>query len=450
MIVTCEECSTSFQLDDTRIPAAGARVRCSRCKHAFFLPNPSSSQSQVVQSVVEETIQGKAGHTPAPTRDLGGSPAAVSGPAVRGEPEEEDWQFSEEIRVADDDEQNDVRGTRVGLPDPSSFDLTGDLGRGFDPETLSQSKSEKRVTTSVPSPAPTAAAASRPAAKPPEPQRDESSFGSIDDFSSLIDDEDSSVGLEREFAGSAPRSAGGATASSDDLGDPESWDLVGGDDARHAKSTVAALVRPPNRPATKKATLASLDLFADGELAASHEELEQSPGTQRHWIRIGKLVGWCVTAVSVAVVGGLLLRSESARWTDGPQRLQVGPLVAETTRSGWLESSRAGFVLVFKGELRNTGNQPLKPIPLQLTLLDGAGERIAQPPLRVGQTLLESTLRESRPEELTAEIDRAISAWVAKPLAPGEIRRFTAIVPADQLPAGARRVLLEAARPPKP
>lgn len=444
MIVTCEECSTSFQLDDTRIPAAGARVRCSRCKHAFFLPNPSSSQSQVIQAVVEETVQAKAGHTPAPTRDLGGSPASVVGPAVRGEPEEEDWQFSEEIRVADDDEQDDVGGKRVGSPDPSSFDLTGDFGRGFDPETVSPSKSEKRVTAS---------AASRPAAKPIEPQRDKSSFGSIDDFSSLIDDEDSSALLERESVGSIPRSAGGATASSDDLGDPESWDLVGGDDARHAKSTVAALVRPPRSPAKNKkktATPASLDLFADGDLAASHAELGQSPGRQRHWIQIGKLVGWCITAVSIAVVGGLGLRSESARWTTAPQRLQVGPLVAETTRSGWLESSRAGFLLVFKGELRNTGNQAVKPIPLQLTLLDGAGERIAQPPLRVGQTLLESTLRESRPEELAAQIDRAISAWVVKPLAPGEIRRFSAIVPADQLPAGARRVLLEAERPAKP
>ena len=41
MIITCEQCSTQFQLDDSRVPAQGVRVRCSRCRHAFFAKPPA-------------------------------------------------------------------------------------------------------------------------------------------------------------------------------------------------------------------------------------------------------------------------------------------------------------------------------------------------------------------------------------------------------------------------
>ena len=57
MIVTCESCSTSFQLDESRIPPTGARVRCSRCKHAFFLANPAASQAEAVHSIAAEAVE---------------------------------------------------------------------------------------------------------------------------------------------------------------------------------------------------------------------------------------------------------------------------------------------------------------------------------------------------------------------------------------------------------
>ena len=37
MIVTCEACDTRFRLDDERIPSEGVRVRCSCCRHGFFV-----------------------------------------------------------------------------------------------------------------------------------------------------------------------------------------------------------------------------------------------------------------------------------------------------------------------------------------------------------------------------------------------------------------------------
>lgn len=463
MIVTCQECSTSFQLDDARIPASGARVRCSRCKHSFFIQSPTASQSQAIESVVAEAVQGKAGKAPGPSRDLG-TPAPTARPsAMRGEPDEEDWQFSEEVRVAGDDDQEEANRGPAGSPDTSSFDLTGDFGRGLDPDTSSGSLLQTPTPATAPETSPAArprpvpaAAAAAPvaapktsAAKAPEPVRDESSFGSIDDFSSLIEDEDVSLELATESAAPAQRAARRTTATSDDLGDPESWDLVGGDDARHAQSTVAALVRPPKRAASKSSA-PTLDLFAESELPPAHEESEEHSATHPHWARAGHILGWCVTAASVAVIGGLMLASEWAHQAQVPQRLVLGPFVAETTRSGWLESSRAGFLLVVDGELRNTGPQPIKPIPLQLALLDGAGERLGEPPLRAGQSIPEETLRESGSDVLALQREQAIQDWLATPIAPGEVRRFTAIAPADQLPARARRVLVEPAQAPTP
>jgi len=41
MIVTCASCMTKFSLDESRIPAKGAKVRCSKCQHVFFVTPPT-------------------------------------------------------------------------------------------------------------------------------------------------------------------------------------------------------------------------------------------------------------------------------------------------------------------------------------------------------------------------------------------------------------------------
>lgn len=461
MIVTCQECSTSFQLDESRIPASGARVRCSRCKHAFFLPNPGSSQAAAVQSVVEQVVQGTLGGTPEPTQDLPQPPRG--GTAARPEPEEEDWQFSQEIRVAGDDEREEapIEVGSAARPRPDSFDLTGDFGRGFDPETL-----EREETT--PADPGASGRATKGAASKPEPVRDASSFGSIDDFSSLIEDDDLSIDLatgpestppaslasasapSKAPARSGQRSAAGSTTV-EDLGDPESWDLVGGEGARRATSKVAGLVRPaaPPRqtPSASPSRAAGLDLFGDTDLPPVRDDLDESTSQAgARWAAVGRLAGWTLTGLTVAFVFGLLIRPEWNRGGTEPQRLEIGAFVAETARAGWLESSRAGLLLVFEGELRNTGATPLPPIPLQLGLLDGAGHRLADPPLEIGAPLDEQTLREASRETLSARRAESVAAWTTKPLAPGEARRFVAVAPAADLPAAARRVALEAGR----
>jgi len=40
MIIVCPECSTKFKVNAERLPAAGAKVRCARCKHVFHTEKP--------------------------------------------------------------------------------------------------------------------------------------------------------------------------------------------------------------------------------------------------------------------------------------------------------------------------------------------------------------------------------------------------------------------------
>ena len=35
MIITCKECNSSFNVDDSLIKETGSKVRCSKCEHVF-------------------------------------------------------------------------------------------------------------------------------------------------------------------------------------------------------------------------------------------------------------------------------------------------------------------------------------------------------------------------------------------------------------------------------
>jgi predicted Zn finger-like uncharacterized protein len=104
LIITCAECATQFQLDEARVPEAGIRVRCSVCKHAFFVGHPDALDDEVtdpVARVVHEALDAQPGALPEPTADLEALDAlAGSG----GHPDEgggESWEFSDGGRLSD-------------------------------------------------------------------------------------------------------------------------------------------------------------------------------------------------------------------------------------------------------------------------------------------------------------------------------------------------------------
>lgn len=50
MIITCASCLTKFNLDDSKIPGKGAKVRCSRCQHVFYVAPPSETKEEIIEN----------------------------------------------------------------------------------------------------------------------------------------------------------------------------------------------------------------------------------------------------------------------------------------------------------------------------------------------------------------------------------------------------------------
>ncbi|MGB9628463.1 MAG: DUF3426 domain-containing protein [Thermodesulfobacteriota bacterium] len=49
MIVTCASCLTKYNLDDSRISLKGVKVRCSRCKHVFYVVPPPERREEIIE-----------------------------------------------------------------------------------------------------------------------------------------------------------------------------------------------------------------------------------------------------------------------------------------------------------------------------------------------------------------------------------------------------------------
>ncbi len=449
MIVTCEECSTSFQLDEARIPMSGARVRCSRCKHAFFLAHPDASPEQAADAIAEDAV----------TDPMAGVPSSSSDPAAAGqtnppagsseaEPEEEDWQFSEEIRIEGDDES--APGEDFGPPadfgDGLDADgmMHGDPGVGSDLHGTESQFSGQDVEN----PSGLELDGVEPSNSLGEFDRDESNFGSVDDFSSLMEDDevgspDPGLETDAELADARETSpAAGTYAASgatDDLGDPESWDLVGSDDFSVSKPTADLMAAPFLAGGVGGAAGVAEEL----EESVYEEEVESTSRVAHMAGTLGRGLGWTATIAAVGAVLALGFQAEWNRWLEAPQVVTAGALTVEATRARWVETSRSGVVLLVEGEIRNTGAEALRPASIQLALLDEHGEQIASSPVEVGARLEERILREAPPAELLARSASAAHALRASPLSPGERRAFEAVLLGSEIPEQARRFLLQ-------
>ncbi len=50
MIITCASCLTKFNLDDSQIQSKGIKVRCSRCKHLFYVVPPPETKEEMIEN----------------------------------------------------------------------------------------------------------------------------------------------------------------------------------------------------------------------------------------------------------------------------------------------------------------------------------------------------------------------------------------------------------------
>ncbi len=475
LIVTCNECSTSFQLDESRIPASGARVRCSRCKHAFFLPNPSASVTEVVDTIAEEVAEDPTAGLPAATTDLAGLDGSIASEANPAEPEaelddeEEDWQFTEEIRTEADDDPDDEE----------NFGSETDFSEGFDEGSLSdgtlegnlesepvlaaevvddevhnqngvldvEEKSELEGSIGESLEITAVDELSELDQDGLESGRDDSSFGDVEDFSALTEDASLDADNHASMLGAEAidESASGVyvqPGSTEDLGDPESWDLSPDADFASPKPSIAGLVDTYSSGSSDDSRFsASSDSALDP--ADFDAELREQSKMAAGLKLLGSGLGWLGVVVAISVVAYLSFAPEWQRWNVIQQTFTERSFSAQTTTTRWVDTSRTGPLLIVDGIARNSGREAVWPTALQVSLLDALGGEISDSAVSIGLPLSEWVIREGSTAELKESMAIAAERFRTSPMGPGESRAFQAII--ASLPPTARRFVLEPA-----
>ena len=107
MVISCPECSTRFRVDEGKIPAQGAKIRCARCKHIFAVTPPSPEPETIIERAILPVADEPASTdepTPATDDDFGFDD--IDSPEIGGGANDEldPSAFDEDASVDDDDD----------------------------------------------------------------------------------------------------------------------------------------------------------------------------------------------------------------------------------------------------------------------------------------------------------------------------------------------------------
>ncbi|MFO7461342.1 MAG: DUF3426 domain-containing protein [Desulfatiglandales bacterium] len=129
MIITCENCDTSFNLDEKMLKPSGSKVRCSKCKHLFVAYPP-------VPPEPEKEISEKAAPAETPEETAAGETAT---PDLQPKKDQEDM-APETVAAGEIDE------FPPDEPEPVSDERDKDVSGGFDVELDIDTVAEDRDT----------------------------------------------------------------------------------------------------------------------------------------------------------------------------------------------------------------------------------------------------------------------------------------------------------------
>ncbi len=480
MVVECKKCGTRFQLDAEQIPDAGIRVRCSRCKHAFFLQHPSQSQANAVAAVVEQAVTHESTPPPGSTQDLG-APSADAASDVFVEAnvdDEDDWEFNEDLPSHDDsdgsregsedelqegwqeevavealdedlggigsidfDHDSSFSSSQSGVDLASASDPDDEVGEvALDPteigtDDLSASSMSVGSSSTAAASASALHAESEAVRAPVAASGGEREdvFGSVDDFSTLMD-ADEEVGI-------AP-----PLSSDDDAGeDPENWDFL-------AEAT-------PNHPSGLSTGSGPLRAPAGEAVAeALAQTASDEPDTQSEWLgldddrqvgamtRIASSLAW-VAVVGLSLSGVYLgvMTSFDYRVT-APAFVSIGEMRAANVRGRWLETARAGTLYLVTGDLVNPSNETRAPRrAVRVSLLADDGSELDLSSAFAGSDVEIDALRRMSIGELQDSQQLAAHALASAEIGPGKSAHFAAAF--VSVPAEASHFRLYAAEP---
>ena len=71
MIITCDECNSSFSVNDSLIKDTGSKVRCSKCDSVFVAFPPSTEDIEGLETAEEELALDSEDQLPGEDEDFG-------------------------------------------------------------------------------------------------------------------------------------------------------------------------------------------------------------------------------------------------------------------------------------------------------------------------------------------------------------------------------------------
>lgn len=398
MVVSCQKCRTRFQLDDARIPAKGVRVRCSKCKHAFFVAPPGTEDDTIHGLAQQAAREGR----PAKSR----LDVSVDLPPVSSGEPEDDWQFNidppggaepaappgiGDDRTPPPAEITDSEPTEAGAVD-SFFELDGLADPG--PELHHQAAPAAAEPAEAPPPKPAKGRKAVPA--PLEPEQE---------------------------------------VTFEDLGSPESWDFGVPEPSRAAKAP-AAQAKPAAKPARAES--------AREPAAAVLPQASPRPVAGGWAQAAAGAAGWllALTLFGLGLSGALPSAGEGRAAFP---TLRVGALELADLRVRHVENLHAGPLVVVSGELRNPSSAPVQGVAPRLRIRDAGGRPLDAPTAWLGASPTQAELRESDPAALHAALERTARAFGSHLFAPQVGVPVAAVLGA--LPPDADSFVVEAASP---
>jgi predicted Zn finger-like uncharacterized protein len=76
VFVSCDNCHAEYELDDAKIPAGGARLRCSGCDHSFVITPPEAGDLQSADDLARDALSPEVSDEVAPGSEQEASPKA--------------------------------------------------------------------------------------------------------------------------------------------------------------------------------------------------------------------------------------------------------------------------------------------------------------------------------------------------------------------------------------
>ncbi len=373
MFVSCDHCHTEYELDDSMIPAGGARLRCTNCDHSFVIVPPEASDPQSADDLAHDALSSEApgGADPDPEQE--------AAPEEEFDPDgESDWEFNEEIGFSEPEADEEA-------PEPA-FDQSGEWGD----LTTGQDGVDELLQSSGPVEADAAAAVDDP-------------LGEIDvaglQLGEAVDDlrsgwESPSEGFDLGDTAAIDASVGGPVADGSD-----SFDDLPDLDTLDPPAEADASARPEGLPAAAARAGARAEPQVEIAVAMAHD----SATTVRWTDRISEVAGWAAVLLMmiVALVGGLAPNSSDARATSG--RWSGAGFEADQIVGRWVDNAVAGSIYVVSGRIRRApGSDLTSRKTLGIRLIDMSGREIDRAPILLAPAVPERVLREFSPSELDA------------------------------------------------